>query len=135
MLAKVEKEMNEAIKKEKRRRKLKRLLEEHDLEIRNDSFYCNQYIEDGSFGSKKVVNMMITMDFFVNNTTYNDILHDIYESNKEMRQDARDFGNYDPDFHLINEDDKQIAKEKALKLYLKKYKINSVPLIVREMFL
>ena len=109
----------------KRYEKLKAALDEHNLIIRSDSYYCNSYLEHDEFTLKEVVDQMVTMDFYINKTTYEQILRNIYKHKRNNRGWRRD------DYHeLITEDDKEDAKTTALKKYLKKHSKKSVPEIV-----
>lgn len=99
-----------------RRDKLTEALQKHGLEIRSDSYYCNQYLEGKEFTLQQVVDMMITMDFFVNHTKYNEII------SKKIEEYERNNDASDCEYHermYLDEDDKDDAKRKALRIYLK----------------
>ena len=140
LMIKLEKERNS------RRKKLSRALAKKNLTIRNDSIYCNNYIngcnnyrndeDDGDDGndvndednqSKKyalnnVVKMMVIMDFFAKETNYFELLQDC----KNTYQSDNKYLDYH-DRMYIDEGDKEHCKIKALQEYIKQHSCEVVP--------
>lgn len=107
-----EKETKRKEKHKSRKQKLKHALSKRNLEYRSDSYYCNQYI-NGKGTLKEVCDMMELMKFLFEKTNYQDQIKKIVNENKEIRK----YGEY---IQILSEDDKEIAKCKALKKYSKK---------------
>ena len=108
-------EANKVTRYDKKRAKLEQALAQHGLPIRGDSYYCNQFLHYNKFKLKEVVDMMVTMDFFMTKTNYNAILGDLIADNGG-----------------VYEEDKADAKYAALKKYLKKHDKDSVPQVVLD---
>lgn len=109
-----------------RKIKLKKALEERGLELRNDSYYCDQYIYHNKFSLKKVCDMMQVMNFLFKKTKYTSILDDIRE---DILDDYRcKFESPDLDMQIpLNEKYREMAKEMAIKRYIKKHGKKDVP--------
>ena len=114
------KEEMKDLKRNMRKKKLKAALKKRNLKLRNDSYYCNEYIDHNKFSLKKVCDMMNIMDFLFNKTSYVEIMDD-------MREDILDNYRYkleDPDLEMhvpLNEHQKEYAKKYAVEKYVKKY--------------
>ena len=120
ILDEVEIENNNKLSRyDKRRMKLEAELDKYGLKIRADSYYCNQYLHYCKFTLKQVVNMMVTMDFFVNKTVYNGLLTEMMNE-----EDGR-----------ITESCKEYAKIESLKQYLENHSKKHVPQVVLDEYL
>lgn len=130
---KEKKEIMKANQKMMRKKKLKAALKKRGLEIRNDSYYCNEYINNNKFSLKKVSDMMEIMNFLFKKTKYVEIMDD-------MREDILDNYRYklespDLDIHVsLNEDQKEWAKKLAVEGYVKKYGKKKLPKSVLDEF-
>ncbi len=140
------KQENKIPREDIKKSKLKQALRKVGLKIRDDSYYCNQYIHHNKFKLKEVVDMMVSMDFFMNKTKYSDILQKIIDDRKDADGDGDDSDgdDSDDDYHIkkyytnrhyISEEDKYGAKLQALKKYLKRHGIDTVPKpVVRDFY-
>ncbi|BCS82801.1 hypothetical protein QLL95_gp0312 [Cotonvirus japonicus] len=119
--------------RQNRRKILEKKLNKYKLKIREDSEYCNKYINENKYTVGEVVDMMVIMDFLYKRTDYPQRIRKLYEYNKKCNQetinDRKEYGiTYDSDDILrITEHDKQKLKKKAIQKYIKLHGKNKIP--------
>lgn len=135
-----------AKRRDRRTSRLQRALQARGLELREDSFYCRRYINDGldddseceseadddrHFSLQEVVDMMEIMQFFANQTDYFAILRQMvqrrYDNQKEL-------GYWNGERIEASEKMKNRAKIQALKQFQRRKDAEPIPDIVRSQF-
>ena len=91
---------------------IKKLLEENNCELRNDSRLCDDYINNGNGDPNIIVNIMIEMKFYINHTTYHE----------ELEKGINDMLEYKGRFN--RDEESQCAKYRALEIWSKQFMCN-----------
>lgn len=116
----------------KRKEKLEAALQNKQLSIRDDSYYCNQYLEGKQFTLEEVVDMMEIMNFFVNKTNYFQLLK---QYTQQRYDNEKEYGDWDGQRIEISESEKEKVKIDAFKAYAKKNPTESLPKSVKDKYL
>lgn len=100
----------------KRKEKLSAALAKHGLVIRDDSYYCSQYLYGKQFTLNEVVDTMVTMNFFMNHTKYSDICKQYLQ---RQYDEAKEGKYWDGCRIELSEDEKEMLKKRAYMPYMR----------------
>lgn len=110
-----QKKNNKLLLEKTRRNELEQMLAEYNLQIREDSLICNEYIKLGDkamYDKHEIVLIMNEMNFLYNHTNYKNILKTVRHNNYDSYYDSEN------DNEANEEDIREKAKEMACKKYL-----------------
>jgi hypothetical protein len=104
------------IEKNKRKQDILQLLKENNLQLRDDSILCNNYIDYDIGNINEIVTIMIEMDFYFKYTNYANIF---YNEKSNYIYNMHSYNFYGNSYYsLSNEEKNEIStssKKKALK--------------------
>jgi len=116
-------------KRKERRKQLKDALAKKNLQIRDDSYYCQQFLDGHQFTLAEVVDMMEQMDFFATRTKYFSLLKKGRNQDREDRQ----YYCYE-ERRMMDEYNKEYAKQEAMDMYVREHGIAGIPKSIRDNF-
>jgi hypothetical protein len=102
-----------------RRRQLRESLQKYGLEIRSDSMYCSEFINEDKRSLREVVNMAREMHFFFSNTNYKDVIRNLMrESHYDKYEHRYHRRRYDTDSDSEDDGDRMNISEQAKNIVL-----------------
>jgi hypothetical protein len=124
----IKKAKNGLSNREIRTRNLEKVMNLYGVQMRDDSYFCDAYINEHEYTTFAVAQIMIIMNFFFSKTDYSGMLSSLRTRRwNENRDEDYEFRKY---YSEITEDDKDDARFRALDKFINKCSLSQLPPLI-----